>query len=184
MKWLLIVAMSIGVCIAYGLIHDQITVRICLEYFTVGHPPVFSTQDPTLLAIGWGVLATWWVGVLLGVPLATAARCGSWPKREPGSLIRPLIRLAVGVAVVAAISGVMGGVAARTGLVHLTAPFDELVPRDRHIPFLVDLWTHNASYLAGFMGGCALIGLVLLDRRRRCETSRDRMPATLESPLA
>ena len=184
MKWLLIVAMSIGVCISYGLIHDQITVRICLEYFTIGHPTVFSTQDPTLLAIGWGLLATWWVGVLLGVPLATAARCGKWPKREPHTLIRPLIWLAVGVAVVAAISGAIGGVAASTGLVRLAAPLDGLVPQSRHVPFLIDLWIHNASYLAGFIGGCALIGLVLLDRRRRFEAHRDWMPATLESPLA
>ena len=72
-----IVLMSIAAAIAYGIAHDQVTVRICLEYFTIGHEPVFPTRNPTLLAIGWGIIATWWVGVLLGVPLAIVARAGS-----------------------------------------------------------------------------------------------------------
>jgi hypothetical protein len=31
----------------YGIVHDQITARICVEYFTIGHPPVFDTDSPT-----------------------------------------------------------------------------------------------------------------------------------------
>ena len=45
--------------VIYGVIHDQITARICVEYFTIGHPPVFGTDSPTLLGLGWGVIATW-----------------------------------------------------------------------------------------------------------------------------
>jgi len=74
MQALAIIAMCVAMAVAYGIVHDQITVRICLEYFTVGHPPVFPTSDPTLLALGWGVIATWWVGLLLGILLACAAR--------------------------------------------------------------------------------------------------------------
>jgi len=48
MKWFLIVILSIFACITYGVVHDQITARICVEYFTVGHAPVFDTVDPTL----------------------------------------------------------------------------------------------------------------------------------------
>src|SRR5450432_1986345 len=46
--------------VLYGIVHDQITARICIEYFTVFHPPIFHTQSPTLLGIGWGIVATWW----------------------------------------------------------------------------------------------------------------------------
>ena len=52
-------------------------------------PPVFGTESPTLLGIGWGILATWWVGLLLGVPLAFAARAGS-PKRDAQSIFKPI----------------------------------------------------------------------------------------------
>ncbi len=72
MKWLAIVLQCVAACVVYGVIHDQFTVRICLEYFTIGHPPVFPTVNPTLLALGWGVIASWWVGVLVGIPLASA----------------------------------------------------------------------------------------------------------------
>jgi hypothetical protein len=103
MKFLAIVALSILACVTYGILHDQITARICVEYFTIGHAPLLNTDDPTILGLGWGVIATWWVGVLLGIPLAAAARLGHWPKREPATLVRPLTRLMMVSAVVAAI---------------------------------------------------------------------------------
>jgi hypothetical protein len=55
---LAIILYSVFAAIAYGIAHDQITARVCLEYFTLGHPPVFQTRSPTLLALGWGVIAT------------------------------------------------------------------------------------------------------------------------------
>lgn len=32
------------------------------------------------------------------------------------------------------------------------------VPREKHVPFLADLWAHLASYIVGFVGGIVLIG--------------------------
>ena len=81
MQFIAIVALCVLAAVTYGVIHDQVTARVCVEYFTIGHPPIFGTDDPTLLGIGWGVLATWWVGVILGIPLAAAARLGNRPKR-------------------------------------------------------------------------------------------------------
>lgn len=49
-----IVPMRVIAAGCYGIAHDQVTACVCVEYFTVGHPPVFSTDDPTLLGIGWG----------------------------------------------------------------------------------------------------------------------------------
>jgi hypothetical protein len=61
----------VGLCIVagaiYGVLHDQVTAHVCLEYFTVFHPTIFHTQSPTLLALGWGVLATWWVSLFLSL---------------------------------------------------------------------------------------------------------------------
>jgi hypothetical protein len=74
MQWIAIVVLSILACVAYGIIHDQITARICVEYFTIGHPRIIPTDDPTALGIVWGIVATWWVGVIMGIPLATVSR--------------------------------------------------------------------------------------------------------------
>ncbi len=167
MKWIAIVLMCVATCVVYGIIHDQVTARICIEYFTIGHPPIFRTDDPTLLGLGWGIIATWWVGVLLGVPLACACRFGRWPKRDPHTLWRPLIRLTACSFALAILAGLVGGIAASNGWVFLVGEIADRVPADRHVPFLIDLWAHSASYLVGFVGGVVLIAFVLLGRRRQ-----------------
>lgn len=65
----------------------------------------------------------------------------------------------------AVLSGFIGYVAAVMGLVWLVGPIAENVPEEKHIPFLVDLWAHNASYLAGFVGGIILMTWVWRSRR-------------------
>jgi hypothetical protein len=47
-----IILLCIEAAIVYGILHDQVTARVCVEYFTIGHPPIFHTDDPTLLAFG------------------------------------------------------------------------------------------------------------------------------------
>ena len=165
MSSLRIVALSIMAAVCYGIAHDQITARICVEYFTIGHPPVFGTDDPTLLGLGWGVIATWWVGLILGVPLAIAAQAGSRPKRTAESLVVPLVWLLGVMAVCAVIAGLIGWTLARAGVVFLVGRLQEAVPPERHVAFLVDLWAHSASYAVGFVGGVVLIVLVWRSRR-------------------
>lgn len=82
--------------IAYGILHDQVTAHLCVEYFTIGHPPIFATSSPFLLALGWGVIATWWVGLPLGIGLAIAARAGPAPKLALAQLRRPILLLMLG----------------------------------------------------------------------------------------
>lgn len=165
MRSLAIIALCLGSAVAYGIVHDQITARVCVEYFTIGHPPVFGTESPTLLGLGWGVIATWWVGLILGVPLAIAARAGSWPRREARSLARPIAMLLLVMGVCALGAGIAGYLLARSGAIELTEPMATLVSPDRHARFLADLWAHSASYLVGFVGGVAVIVHVWRSRR-------------------
>jgi H+/Cl- antiporter ClcA len=154
-------AAIILVCICsamiYGVVHDQITARICVEYFTIGHPPVFDTDSPTWLGIGWGIIATWWAGLLLGIPLSIAARAGSRPRRCARSLLRPISRLLIVMAFCAFLAGIVGYVLGRRGAVLLLDPLASQVPSGLHARFLADLWAHSASYLVGFAGGIAVI---------------------------
>src|SRR4051812_13550559 len=113
LRWLAIVGLAILAAIAYGILHDQVTALVCVEYFTVGHPRIFGdTESPTVLAIGWGIVATWWAGLILGVPLAFAARAGTGPVREIRSLVRPILGLLGVMAACALCSGLSGFVLA------------------------------------------------------------------------
>lgn len=152
-----IVCLSIVCCVTYGILLDQITVRICLEYFTIGHPPLFPTDHPTLLALGWGVIATWWVGAILGVPLSLAARFGNAPKRTARQLVRPMLTLMLLSGVFACMMAGIGFVLAKNDWIFLVGDFARRVPRSQHVSYLTDLWAHSASYFAGFVGGVVLI---------------------------
>jgi hypothetical protein len=157
MHALRIIALSLIAAIGYGVLHDQVTVRISLEYFTIGHPPLLPTESPTLLALGWGVVATWWVGLPLGLALAAAARLGRRPKLSAADLRRPIGLLLLTMGVSAAIAGAIGALLAANGKVWLVSPMFEAVPTDRHVRFLTALWMHSASYAIGILGGVALV---------------------------
>jgi hypothetical protein len=104
-----------------------------------------------LLALGWGVIATWWVGVLLGVPLAVAARAGPWPRlsvRYLLPLIRTLLVVMAGCAVLAGVAGFVWG--------KVPHYMGKLLPAEKHQRFAADWWAHNASYASGFAGGVVL----------------------------
>jgi hypothetical protein len=160
MAFLRIVLMSVAAAVVYGIVQDQINARICVEYFTIGHPPLFGTEDPTALAFGWGILARWWVGVLLGVPLTWVAR----PKLSARDLVKPLLPLMGGVGMVACVAGSIGYYASKYGWVWLVGPLASRVPPEKHTAFVADLWAHGAAYLAGFVGG---IGVCVWTWKRR-----------------
>ena len=166
MQFALTILLCIASAICYGIVHDQITARICVEYFTISHPPVFHTESPTLLAFGWGVIATWWVGLFLGVPLACVARLGSRQKVDAKTLIKPIWVLLGIMACGALIAGLLGFLLASNGSVYLVEPMATHIPKAKQIAFLVDLWAHSASYLFGFVGGIVVITLTWLKRSR------------------
>ncbi|PZR60105.1 MAG: hypothetical protein DI537_53130, partial [Stutzerimonas stutzeri] len=93
MQSIRIILFATAAAILYGILHDQVTAHLCVEYFTIAHPPVFPTTSPFLLAVGWGVIATWWVGLPLGVLLAAAARLGRHNRLTVAQLKRPILML-------------------------------------------------------------------------------------------
>jgi hypothetical protein len=170
MESLQIIGLGLLAAITYGIAHDQVTARVCVEYFTIGHPPLIPSESPTLLAIGWGIVATWWVGLPLGVIVATTARMGSRTKLTARQLRKPIATLLAVMATCALVSGIMGYALARSGQISLDGPMGVAVPSERHARFLADLWAHSASYASGVIGGVVLS--VTTFRRRFTSSER------------
>src|SRR5262249_10837625 len=147
--------MCILASIAYGIAHDSVTARVCVEYFTVFHPDLFGTQSPTLLALGWGIVATWWMGLLLGIPLAVVARVGSGLKLGARDFLRPIGILLVIMGAASLAAGLIGYELATRDprTFHPPEPWDQLIPVESHARFLADLCSHQAAYATGFLGG-------------------------------
>jgi hypothetical protein len=173
-----IVLLGVAAAVIYGILHDQVTARVCAEYFTLGHEPLFATEDPTLLGLGWGVVATWWVGVLLGVPMAFVARAGSRPRLTARDLVRPLV-LGMGcLGVLALLAGLAGSWAAQAGVLRLAGSLAERVPPEKHVPFLADACAHAASYTGGMLAGIVLWTWAW-NRRGQLQRQKEGAKATL-----
>jgi len=166
MASLRIVLLCIASAVLYGITQDQVTARVCVEYFTVGHPPLFDTDSPTLLALGWGTVATWWVGLPLGIGLAVAARAGQGPQRTASELIGPIARLLGFIAGSAIAAGLVGWLLARAGVITLAPYLASRIAPDRHDAFLADGAAHLAAYAVGGLGGVVLCWRVRAARRR------------------
>jgi len=117
---------------------------------------LINSDSPTVLGLFWGVVATWWVGLPLGLGLAVAARAGRRPKLSLTDLIRPILVLLGCMSLVAAVAGLIGFVTSETGLFHLLEPLASRIPSTKHTAFLVDGWAHTGSYISGVIGGIVL----------------------------
>jgi hypothetical protein len=165
MEFIKIILHCILSAIGYGIVHDLITAHLCVEYFTVAHPPVFHTESPTFLALGWGVIATWWVGLFLGIPLAAVARLGTRSKITVGQLVPSILRLLGVMAIMAASAGVLGYVLAARGVIQVPAFMAAYIPQQHRVGFMADWWAHSASYLSGFLGGLVVIVMTWFKRK-------------------
>ncbi|HTH46671.1 MAG TPA: hypothetical protein VMB21_04105 [Candidatus Limnocylindria bacterium] len=170
-EFLRIMALCVVSAISYGIVHDQFTAHLCIEYFTVAHPPVFTTTSPWLLGLGWGVIATWWVGGILGVMLALSACGGSWSKVKAGELVKPVLILMAATALAALVCGATGYLLFKAHRIGI-AGWEEDIPVEKQAAFSADMWSHLASYAAGLLGGITLSIRTLWIRWRTSRTNR------------
>lgn len=166
MEALKIIGFATLAAIGYGIVHDQVTAHLCVEYFTIAHPPVFPTVSPFWLAIGWGIIATWWVGLILGLLLAIAARAGKHGKLGLADLRKPILLLMLFSGAVALLAGLLGAALGALHVVTLAGDWAELIPASKHVAFLAAMWAHSASYLSGMLGGLFVIWRAIRQRRR------------------
>jgi hypothetical protein len=178
MESLRIIRFAAVAAIVYGIVHDQVTAHLCVEYFTIAHPPVFATRSPFLLALGWGVIATWWVGVSLGIGLAAAARLGPMPRQSLADLRQPIVRLMLVTAALACLAGLLGAFLVASGTVQLDDVWLTSIPPERQVAFAGVASAHGASYASGLLGGLWLIVRTVRQRLylRRLKALPDEIP--------
>lgn len=60
-----LLACLLGICL------DLVTANIAVEYFSVHHPRILETENPWILALFWGIAASWWFGAGSGLIVAS-----------------------------------------------------------------------------------------------------------------
>ncbi len=61
-----LLACVLGICI------DMVTANVAVAYFLPDHhPKVVESENPWVLALVWGIGASWWFGAIAGVVVAT-----------------------------------------------------------------------------------------------------------------
>src|ERR1700722_11852876 len=103
-----VTALGVGVAFVWGIPHDKITVRLCVEYFSLAHPPLFPVSSPTLLGLCWGIAATFGVGLILGFLLAQASQSSGLPPMALRNLLGPLLVVIAVTAAGAIVAGCIG----------------------------------------------------------------------------
>lgn len=161
-----VIAVTVIAAVIYGILHNQVTARVCLEYFTIGHKRVFASNSPTLHGLYWGVVATWWAGVASGVVIAAGARLGPLPKLSLREVMPCIIGLVAVMALGAFVMGSIGWSLANT----YPDAYPTIVRRGLTLPsektaaYIACARAHEASYFIGFVG-TLVVALALLIRR-------------------
>lgn len=119
-----------------GIIHDQITARVCLEYFTVAHPPLFPTSSPTLLGLYWGIAATAGLGLVFGLVLALVSQSVGLPPIPPSRQVRPILLLLMVMGSGALLAALLGYQLSQRHLLFLPPSLARAIPVRMHDRFL------------------------------------------------
>ena len=165
-------AMFLGIVTltGYAMLQDQVSARLCPEYFTVLHQPIRGLTDPTLLGITWGLLGAWWGGAIMGYVAGTCATVGPRHPMTVRQLVRPMLVLVGAVAVVTAIAGFSVWRHAEIfGITTIGNGYHVFIPPERQQAAFVVACYHFVAYATGIVGSVALC--VWITRRRRAAAS-------------
>lgn len=150
--YLLLSMIAAGV---FGAIHDQISYTVSHEYFTKFKFLQFRLLDPNVperfRAAEVGFLASWWMGIPLGVLTGAAG----FIQKSPGEMLRALLWslvVIVGFTLAFALCGLLYGYFQTTQF-NLAAYQGWFIPKDLEQPrnFLCAGYMHNAAYFGGLL---------------------------------
>jgi hypothetical protein len=162
--------MCVGLSIVYGVLHDQLTARAYLPYFTEWEPHAsmmqLNTNDPTWVGLAWGFAATWWVGLILGLPLALVSTSGSdnwWTWRRLTGYLSGLLVCVGGLAALGYLMSLANHLKVDPSLPGSAVPSGDTTSLELFTAVLV---AHNISYIGGAAAGVVMIWMIFRIRRR------------------
>lgn len=172
--FLLIVVVSCGMAGLYGILHDQLTYTISPEYYTkfkfyqfnlsvLGDEAIFPNPRIEVSIVGF--LATWWVGLFIGLILGLVGLIHHNAKLMFFITFRALLLTLL----VAFITGLYGLIYGKFFLEHAGSNWylpENLVD---HKNFIAVGCMHNHSYLGGLIG--LFVGIVYSIIKRKKQVS-------------
>ena len=175
---ILIIAPIIGGI--YGIVHDQITYSISEEYYTkfkfvqfgienfvlgqnigTGKAPEIILNNPRIGVAIVGFLATWWVGLIIGIFLNLIGL----KHRNGKEMFNTTIKAIALTTIIALFTGLIGLIFGKIFLVENSPNWffpDNLIDREN---FIIVGSMHNFSYLGGLIG--LIIGIVFSLKQKR-----------------
>lgn len=90
-----------------GLAIDAVTANIAVEYFTVHHPKVVDSDSPWVMALVWGIGASWWCGLIAGAIIGwvNGRRIDPMPQTRVYRMVRGALA-SIWIAMMAIVAGV------------------------------------------------------------------------------
>lgn len=151
---------------SYGVVHDQISYTVSPDYYHAFKFHQFRIDEPYrnrlgAVVVGWG--ATWWMGVVIALPILSVG----WTFREAKLYAKHSMRaftVAAGTALVFSIGALIYASIA-IGSENLPAYWYPDQPIDR-VAFARVGTMHNFSYLGGFLGIFTAIVYLAVARKR------------------
>jgi hypothetical protein len=161
-----VIFLCIAAAMVYGIVHDQITARICVEYFTLAHPRLFPVTSAAALGLCWGIASASGAGLLLGILLAQASQSIGLPATPISRLLGPIAIICGVTAIGATLSACIGFELSRRSIVTLPETWASVLSRSRQDRFMAVWFAHFASYFCGLGGGAFLIASIWNRRHR------------------
>lgn len=170
------VMLGIGLLSGYAAVQDQVSARLCPEYFTHFHNPIPGLTDPTLTGIAYGFLGAWWGGALFGYFAGITATVG---KRPPLTVRELLLPMGLAVLAVAGVTAVTGGAVALYAdglMVEVNQYAAGPVPAERRRWLLVVSSYHLAAYVSAVVASLTCCVWIAQERARRAAVSPSAAP--------
>lgn len=147
----------------FGVIHDQVTFSISPEYYTHLKFSQFGldfygNDNNRLLVIIVGILATWWIGLIMGIIFSLM----SLFLKSPKEMIAKSIRAVLITLLVTIITSFVGYLYGRFILINTNGLMNIYGVEDFE-NFLIVGSIHNYSYIGGGIG--TIVGIIYIYRK-------------------
>ena len=169
-----LVMLCVLVSVEYGFLHELLTAHISREYFTIGAfiygaLPSWLPCDRLTLAIYFGIMYFWWIGLALGILLVLFCRELNFIK-----VFWLLQRMCLMGFFLALIGAIVGGYLASAELLHIPPLLVGMIGRtDRVVAFQSAVDAHAVSYTYWL-----IVGSLLIYRCREKSSRNKRGPGT------